>query len=108
MGLVTETIRAAGLGGALSAGLVRWRRPAAEHDPAKVVLDLSVALALGEDFLADVAALRCGPGIYGSVVSNPSVPSTITAVAADSPAAIYTAARSARGCGSQSSPGCRI
>jgi len=36
--LLTETIRAAGLDVALSAGLARWRRPGAVHDPAKVVL----------------------------------------------------------------------
>ncbi len=36
--LLVETIRAAGLDRALSAGLAPWRKPLAVHDPAKVVL----------------------------------------------------------------------
>ena len=86
--LLTETIRAAGLDAGLSAGLVRWRRPGAVHDPAKVVLDLAVTLALGGDCLADVAVLRAEPGVYGSVASDPTVSRTITALAADAPAAL--------------------
>ena len=53
--LLTETIRAA--------GLARWRRPGAVHDPAKVVLDLAVTLALGGDCLADVAVMRRTRGL---------------------------------------------
>jgi hypothetical protein len=34
------------------------------HDPAKVVLDLAVALVLG-DCLADIALLREQPGVFG-------------------------------------------
>ncbi|HEY8653688.1 MAG TPA: IS1380 family transposase, partial [Dermatophilaceae bacterium] len=45
--LLTETIAAAGLGPAMSAALSGWRKPLAVHDPAKVVLDLAVTLALG-------------------------------------------------------------
>jgi len=58
------------------------------HDPAKVVLDLAVTLALGGDCLADVAVLRAEPGVYGSVASDPTVSRTITALAADAPAAL--------------------
>ncbi len=47
--LLTETIRASGLGTDLSVALCRWRKPAAVHDPAKIVLDLAVTLALGGD-----------------------------------------------------------
>ena len=86
--LLTETIRAAGLDTELGAGLGRWRRPGAVHDPAKVVLDLAVALALGGDCLADMAVLRAEPGLYGSVASDPTVSRTITALAADAPAAL--------------------
>ena len=86
--LLTETIRAAGLDAGLSTGLARWRRPGAVHDPAKVMLDLAVALALGGDCLADVAVLRAEPGLYGSVASDPTVSRTITALAADAPAAL--------------------
>lgn len=42
--LLTETIRSSGLGAGLSAGLARWRRPTAVHDPGKVLLDLAVML----------------------------------------------------------------
>jgi hypothetical protein len=59
--LLTETIAAAGLGPAMSAALSGWRKPLAVHDPAKVVADLAVTLALGGDCLADIASQRTGP-----------------------------------------------
>ena len=37
------------------------------HNPAKVVLDLAVALAIGEDCLANVAVLRAEPRVFGWV-----------------------------------------
>ncbi len=39
----------------MSAALSVWRKPLAVHDPAKVVLDLALTLALGGDCLADIA-----------------------------------------------------
>jgi len=72
----------------LSAALSPWRKPFAVHDPAKVVLDLAVTLALGGDCLADVAVLRGEPGLYGLVASDPTVSRTIAALAADAPAAL--------------------
>ncbi len=95
--LITETIRVAGLDAGLSAGLER--RPGAVHDPAKVVLDLAVTLALGGDCLADIGVLRAEPGVYGSVASDPTVSRAIATLAADAPtalAAIDTARASAR------------
>jgi hypothetical protein len=86
--LLTEAIRASGLDRALSAGLARWRRPAAVHDPAKVLLDLAVAAGLGGDCLADIAVLRSEPGVFGRVASDPTVSRTIDALAADAPAAL--------------------
>ena len=71
--LLTETIRASGLGAELSAALGRWRKPTAVHDPAKIVLDLALTLALGGDCLADIALLRAEPGVYGRVASDPTV-----------------------------------
>ena len=35
-----------------------WRKPLARHDPAKVVLDVAVSLALGGDACRDAALLR--------------------------------------------------
>jgi Transposase DDE domain group 1 len=86
--LLTATIRTSGLDRALSAALARWRRPMAVHDPAKVLLDLAVALGLGGDCLADVAVLRAEPGVFGLVASDPTVSRTIDALAADAPAAL--------------------
>lgn len=58
--LLTQTFRATGLDRALSAGLERWRKPRATHDPGKVVADLAMTLALGGDCLSDIAgALAC-------------------------------------------------
>ena len=81
--LLTETIRSSGLGLELSAALGRWRKPTAVHDPAKIVLDLALTLALGGDCLADIALLRAEPGVYGRVASDPTVSRTIDVLAAD-------------------------
>jgi hypothetical protein len=93
--LLTSAIRAAGLDRALSAALARWRRPTAVHDPAKVLLDLAVAVGLGGDCLADIAVLRAEPGVFGRVASDPTVSRTVDALAADAPAALR-AIRAAR------------
>ena len=61
----------------------RWRHPLAVHDPAKVVLDLAVTLALGGDCLADIAVLRAEPDVYGRVASDPTVSRAIDRLAAD-------------------------
>ncbi len=45
--LLTETVAATGIGRELSSELARWRKPLAIHDPAKVITDLAVTLALG-------------------------------------------------------------
>ena len=71
--LLTETLRATGLDQALSAGLERWRKPRATHDPGKVVADLAVMLALGGDCLSDIAVLRAEPELFGPVPSDPTV-----------------------------------
>jgi len=75
--LLTATIRALGLDAALSAVLARWRKPLAIHDPAKVLLDLAVALGLGGDCLADIAVVRAEPAVFGLVASDPTVSQTI-------------------------------
>ena len=92
-----ETARVSGLDRALRTALDPWRAPRAVHDPAKVLLDLAVALALGGDCLADIAVLRAEPGVYGPVASDPTVSRTIDALAADAPRALgaINAARAA-------------
>lgn len=95
--LLTQTVTATGLGPGLSVALAPWRKPLAVHDPAKVIIDQAMALALGGDCLADVGLLRAEPGVYGLVASDPTVSRTIAALAADAPAALkaINAARSA-------------
>ena len=86
--LLTETARAVGLDQALSAALAPWRSPNAVHDPAKVLLDLAVTLAVGGDCLADIAVLRAEPDLFGRVASDPTVSRTIDRLAADPVAAL--------------------
>jgi Transposase DDE domain group 1 len=61
--------------------LSRWRKPLAFHDPAKVSTDLAVTLALGGDWMADIALLSAKPGLYGRVASDATVSRTIDAPA---------------------------
>lgn len=81
--LLTATAEATGLARALRTALAPWRKPLAVHDPAKVVLDLAVSVALGGDALADAAIVRSEPGVYGPVASEPTISRTIAALAAD-------------------------
>ena len=92
-----ETARASGLDRLLRAALEPLRAARAVHDPAQVLLDLAVTLALGGGCLADVAVLRAEPGVYGSVASDPTVSRTIDALAKDAPRALaaINAARAA-------------
>ena len=80
---VVDTILASGLDAGLRAALSPWRRPLAVHDPAKVLLDLAVSLALGGDCLADIAPVRAAPQVFGLVASDPTVSRTIDRLAAD-------------------------
>jgi hypothetical protein len=81
--LLRESIRVAGLDRGLSVAMGRWRPPRAQHDPGKVLLDLATAVALGGDCLADIAAVRAQPAIFGSVASDPTVSRLFAALATD-------------------------
>jgi hypothetical protein len=97
--LLTDTISTVGLDASLVAALAPWRLPLAVHDPAKVVLDLAVTLALGGDCLADIGLLRAEPGLFGLVASDPTVSRVIDRLATDARqalAAIDTARAAAR------------
>jgi hypothetical protein len=85
---LTETVRAVGLDRVLSTALAPWRKPFATHNPAKIICDLAVTLAIGGDCLADIAMLRGEPGVFGPVASDPTVSRLIGALAADAPAAL--------------------
>jgi hypothetical protein len=81
--LLTAAAEATGLARALHSVLAPWRKPLAVHDPAKVVLDLAVAVALGGDALADAAVIRSEPGVYGPVASEATISRRIAALAKD-------------------------
>ena len=81
--LLRRTVGISGVERALSAGLAPWCGPRARHDPAKVLVDMAVAVALGGDCLADVAAVRAQPVLFGSVASDPTVSRVIARIAAD-------------------------
>jgi hypothetical protein len=86
--LLTEAVRVSGLDQLLAAGLAPWRKPRTVHDPAKVVVDLAIALGLGGDCLADIGLLRAEPWLFGLVASDPTVSRTIDALAKDASAAL--------------------
>jgi hypothetical protein len=86
--LLLRTAQTVGLPAALSKALAPWRKPLAIHDPAKIVLDLAVSLAIGGDCLADIAQLRACPEVFGPVASDPTVSRCIDTLAADAPAAL--------------------
>jgi hypothetical protein len=86
--LLTEIIARVELSQDLSAALASWRPRLAVHDPAKVLLDLALGLAIGGDCLADVAVLRAEPGVFGLVASDPTVSRTIDRLAAEAPAVL--------------------
>ena len=81
--LLTSTVRVAGLDAGLSAALAPWRPAGATHDPAKVLLDLAITLALGGDTCSDLAVVRAEPAVFGSVASDPTLSRTIARLAGD-------------------------
>ena len=81
--LLTSTVKAAGLDVGLSAALAPWRPAGATHDPAKVLLDLALTLALGGDTCSDLAVVRAEPAVFGPVASDPTLSRTIARLAAD-------------------------
>jgi Transposase DDE domain group 1 len=80
--LLAGTARVAGIEDELRTALASWRRPRAVHDPARVVTQLSYALAAGGDCLADIAMLRDAAAIVGAVPSDPTVSRVIDDLAA--------------------------
>ena len=81
--LLTEAARATGVDRALSAGLARWRRPRARHDPGRVLLHLATSIATGGDCLADIGVLRAQPDLFGVVASDPTVSRLVDTLAGD-------------------------
>lgn len=65
------------------------------HDPAKILTDAAIAVALGGDSAADVAVVRAQPQVFGQVASDATVSRLIATLADDVDAAL-TAIRTAR------------
>jgi hypothetical protein len=86
--LLLRTAQTVGLPAALSDALAPWRKPLAVHDPAKIILDLAVGLAIGGDCLADIAQLRAAPEVFGLVASDPTVSRCLDTLAADASSAL--------------------
>src|SRR5512135_151193 len=84
---LAEMVRVVGVDWALSGALTPWRKSTAVQDPAKVVCDLALMLAMG-GCLADIALLRAEPGVFGPVALAPTVSRTVAALAADAPRAL--------------------
>jgi len=93
--LLLRTAQVSELSRGLSTALAPWRRDRCVHDPAKTLLDVAVAIALGGDCLADVGVVRAQPEIFGPVASDPTVSRLVEALAAD-PARAIGAIRAAR------------
>ena len=93
--LLAQTARVCGLDRALSSGLRAWQRDRAVHDPAKILLDLAITVALGGDCAADIALLRSQPEMFGLVASDPTVSRRIEDLA-DAGSDALTAIRAAR------------
>ncbi len=68
--LLTQSARITGLDRYLSVGVRPWRRARAIHDPAKILVDLAITVALGSGCAADIALLRAQPGVFGMVAAT--------------------------------------
>lgn len=93
--MLLQAAAVSGLAMGLSHALASWRLDRSVHDPAKTVLDLAVAIALGGDCLADVAVVRAQPQLFGAVASDPTISRLIDTLAED-PVPVIAAIRSAR------------
>ena len=71
--LLAELADRVGLTAGLSAAMAHTRRRRSAHDPGVVLTHLAVMLADGGDCLADIAALRQQPELFGHVGSDPTV-----------------------------------
>ncbi|MBQ0925603.1 transposase [Saccharopolyspora endophytica] len=85
---MAQRARACGLERVLLTALGPWRPPSAVHDPAKIVADLAIAVALGADRAADIAVVRAQPEAFGVVASNPTVSRLIDRLADDADRAL--------------------
>ncbi|MHA3946874.1 transposase [Cellulomonas bogoriensis] len=81
--LLTSTVWAAGLDVALNQALAPWHLQQAHHDPAKVLVDLAMTLALVGDARSDLAVVRAEPAGFGPVTCDPTLSRAIARLAGD-------------------------
>jgi hypothetical protein len=93
--LLLRTAAASGLADGLSRVLAPWRPRRSVHDPGKTLVDLTVAIALGGDCLADLGVVRAQPELFGPVASDPTVSRLLEDLARD-PDTVIAAIGSAR------------
>jgi hypothetical protein len=87
---------ATGLASAVSDALASLRRRASGHDPGRIALDLAVMLADGGEAIADLAALRGQPDLFGPVASDPTAWRLLAALDDDALASLRAARAQAR------------
>ena len=92
--LLTHTMRCSGLDRALSTALAPGGWGGRFMTPAKVLLDLAIAVALGGDCAADIAVVRAQPALFSEVI-DPDPGQPLPAIA-DDPAAAQHRARADR------------
>lgn len=83
----------------MSEALAPWRPQLARHDPAKVLIDLALTLALGGETCSNLAVVRAEPAVLGAVAPDPTLSRIIARLAGDVDevlAAINTARARAR------------
>ena len=85
-----------GLTAELSKALSGVRKRRGRHDPGEVIRDLAVVLAQGGEHLADLAALRDQPDLFGSVASGSTAFRLIDAIGPSELEAISAARAKAR------------
>lgn len=78
--LLAELAERLGLTEVLSVAMAPTRQRRSAHDPAKVLMDLAVALAGGADCLSDLATLRHQEALFGRVASDPTAWRVLDAV----------------------------
>ena len=68
--LLAELAERSGLEAELSRALAPLAKRVRRHDPARVLVDLAVALAAGGECISDLAVLRQQPELFGEVAST--------------------------------------
>jgi hypothetical protein len=87
-----------GLTGALSQAMGDVRKRRSRHDPGRTLRDLAVMVADGGDCLADLAALRDQPILFGEVASDATAWRALAALDGERIGAVRQARAAARAC----------